>query len=219
MEKTMNTNLKYRPKSLAEFIYATKTLKNAIEMYADGATQRPLILHGPHGTGKTLLAELIPKAIDGPNVSVQNFTIDDLKSRADIQKNLTRATIFDTLVEPEGQSRYYSVFNEFTSDTKVLKDAMRMALDSMEGRGLYIFTTNELNKVDTGIVSRSECVYVPPLSPQDFLPRAMFILDNEGFNLPSGIVLNALAASQNIKADIRMYYQFLDRLIYQAKRQ
>lgn len=215
----MNTNQKYRPKSLAEFIYATKTVKNVVEMYADGATQRPLILHGPHGTGKSLLAELIPKAIDGPNVSVQHFTIDDLKTRADIEKNLTRSSIFDSLVEPGDQSRYYTVFDEFVSDTKVLKDAMRMALDSMEGRGLYIFTTNELNRVDTGIVSRSECVLVPPLSPEDFLPRAMFILNSEGIDVPSHVVLDALAATQRLSADNRRYYEVLDRLIYRASRQ
>ena len=215
----MNTNQKYRPKSLDEFIYPTKALKSAVEMYADGATMRPLILHGPHGTGKSLLAELIPKAIDGPNVSIQRTTIDDLKTRADIQKNLTRTTIFDSLVETEDQSRYYTVFDEFVSDTKVLKDAMRMALDSMEGRGMYIFTTNELNRVDTGIVSRSECVHVPPLSPEDFLPRAMFILNSEGIDAPPGVVLDALAATQRVSADNRRYYEVLDRLIYRANRQ
>jgi DNA polymerase III delta prime subunit len=215
----MNTNVKYRPSSLNDFIYPSTALKSVVEMYAEGKTMRPLILHGPHGTGKSLLSELIPKAIDGENVSTKRLSIDDLKSRSDIDKNLTRAAVFDSLTEPDGQSRYYSIFDEFVSDTKVSKDAMRTALDSMEGRGLYIFTTNELNKIDTGIVSRSECVYVPPVAPEDFLPKAVYILKNEGIDVPSDVLLNALIATHKVAADNRRYYKLLDQIIYRAKHQ
>lgn len=214
----MNTDYKYRPKSLDEFVFATTALKNAVNMYAEGETMRPLILHGPHGTGKSLLSELIPKSIDGADVSVQRLTIDDLRNRKSIEQNLTRPTQFDALTEPEGQSRYYTILDECEFDSKVLNDAVRIAMDRMEGRSLYVFVTNNLHKIDTGVVSRSTCVNVPPLNPEDFLPKALSILKSEGIEAPADVILDALVATHKVSPDNRQYYQALDRLIYRANR-
>ena len=214
----MNTDYKYRPKTLDEFIFATTTLKNVIDSYADGENMRPLILHGPHGTGKSLLSELIPKSIDGPEVSVQRLTVDDLKTRKSIHDNLTRSLQFDSLFPTGDQSLYYTVFDECKFDSKVFNDAVRIAMDRMQGRCLYIFVTNELSKIDSGVVSRSTSVHVPPLNPEDFLPKALKILQSEGIDAPADVILDALVATHKVCKDHRRYYETLDRIIYRANR-
>lgn len=214
----MNTDYKYRPKTLDDFIFATTALKNVIDSYADGENMRPLILHGPHGTGKSLLSELIPKSIDGPEVSVQRLTIDDLKTRKSIEQNLTRTVLFDALTEPEGQSRYYTILDECQFDSKVLNDAVRIAMDRMQGRCLYIFVTNDLSKIDSGVVSRSTSVHVPPLNPEDFLPKALHILQSEGIDAPADVIFNTLVATHKVSKDHRRYYETLDRIIYRTNR-
>ena len=213
----MNTDYKYRPKSLDEFVFATTALKNAVNMYAEGESMRPLILHGPHGTGKSLLSELSPKSIDGADVSVQRLTVDDLKNRKSIEQNLTRPTQFDALTEPEGQSRYYTILDECQFDSKVLIDAVRIAMDRMQGRSLFIFVTNDLNKIDTGVSDRSSCVHVPPANPEDFLPKALHILKSEGIEAPDDVILDMLVATHKANPSNREYHQAIDKLIYRSR--
>lgn len=214
----MNSNMKYRPESISDFIFATPELKEVISMYTDRFTLSPLVLHGPHGTGKSLLTELIPKTIDGPNVSVHRLTVDDLKTHKSINENLVRTTVFDSLTEPEGQSGYYTVFDECEFDSKVLNDAVRLSMDKMEGRGLYIFATNNLGKIDAGVLDRSTVVHVPPASPEAFLPRALHILKSEGIEAPPDAILNILIATHKRSRSLRAYYEAIDLLIYRANR-
>jgi len=212
----LNTNIKYRPASLTEFVYPNNAVKSTIEMYASGATMRPLILHGTYGTGKSLLAELLPKAIDGNDVWVDRYTADDVRNKASIEENLTRDIIFDSLMEPVGQTRYYTVFDECIFDKKILLDALRLALDKMEGRSLFIFTTNELDKFDPGVISRSTALLVPPLTPATFLDRANQILQSEGITLPDDALLDVLEKTYMLSKDNRRLYEVLDTLIWKA---
>ena len=93
------------------------------------------------------------------------------------------------------------------------KGAMRESLDEMEGRDLIIITTNELDKLDPGILSRAEVVEVPPASAERFLPRAQDILKAEGVELDDGSVLEVLESIFEVNADNRSYYKALDEII------
>ncbi len=214
----MNSDYKYRPKSIDEFVFTTPELKEVISTYTDHSTLRPLVLHGPHGTGKSLLTELIPKTIDGPNVSVSRLTVDDLKTRKSISENLVRTAVFDSMTEPVGQTYYYTVLDECQFDSKVLNDAVRLSLDKMQGRGLYIFATNDLGKIDSGVIDRSTCVHVPPISPEAFLPWALHILESEGIEAPPDAILDILLATHKRSQSLRAYYEAIDLLIYRANR-
>ena len=90
---------------------------------------------------------------------------------------------------------------------------MRESLDEMAGRDLIIFTTNELDKLDVGLLSRAEVVEVPPVSPETFLKKAQEILKSEGVNLDDKSVLEVLESVYQIKSDNRSYYKALDEII------
>ena len=212
----MNTEIKYEPKTLDDYIFPTKKIEDTVGMYVSGCTSKPLILHGPVGTGKSLLANLIPKAIDGPKVQVDKVYTDDLKTRGDVEKKLTRAETFDHFFEVNQQGQNYTIFDECVVDEKVHRDALLNAMDVMRGRGLIIFTTNKFNQFMPAVVSRSTEIYVPAVSPEMFLPRAKFILNCEGVDIPEHALLNALAATQAIREDNRLYYGALDQIIYKA---
>ncbi len=214
----MNTHSKYRPKSLADYIFPSQEVRDTVNMYAKGGCMRPLILHGTYGTGKSLLAELIPKAIDGENVQVTRLHAEDLSSRKTLREKLVRSSIFDRLTEPTNQSRYYVVIEECNTDWKSIKDAIRIAMDQMADRDLFIFTTNELDKMDGSVRSRSTELFVPPVMPQDFLVRAKQILNWEGIEVRDDGLLNTLEIIYKAHGDNRKYYETLDEIIYGATR-
>ena len=99
----MNTIYKYRPRSIDEYVFANKEVEQQVRRYTDGKTTLPLVLHGKHGTGKSLLAELIPKAIDGENVSVNKINAEDLNNKKEVRTKFSRAVNFDRLFSVNGQ--------------------------------------------------------------------------------------------------------------------
>jgi DNA polymerase III delta prime subunit len=215
----MSTEIKYRPRNLDEIVYPDKNVKEVVEMYASGYGVKPLILHGPNGTGKSLLAELIPKAIDGRDVKVDKVFADDLRNRASVQKALKRTALFDDLMTVEGQSNNYTILDECILDGSVHRDSLQYVMDEMLGRSLIIVTTNHLNQFLPGVLSRSFELYVPPLKPDAFLPRAKYILNSEGIETDEAALLNLLVRKYEIKPDNRRYFEALDMLIYKSKYQ
>ena len=212
----MNTQHKYRPQNIEDFVFSTDRLEQQIQRYAKGKTSRPLILHGPYGTGKSTLAEIIPKSIDGSSVQVTRIKSEDLNSNAEVRKAFTRTKQFDNLFAPEGQSRNYTIVEEVNFDPKA-KGALRTSLDEMEGRDLTIFTTNELHKLDDALLSRAEVVEVPPAPPDRFLRCAQKILKAEKVSLEDAEVLEVLESVYEIYRDNRAYYKALDEIIEAAQ--
>ena len=97
----VNTEKKYSPKSLDEFIFPNEEARELVTTYSSGEMERPLILYGSSGTGKSLLQRLIPNAIENREVSVQKVKCADLKCAADVHdlygrnKHFNRNFIFD----------------------------------------------------------------------------------------------------------------------------
>lgn len=208
----MNTIHKYRPRSIDEYVFATPELERNVRRYVEGKTTLPLVLHGSHGTGKSLLAELIPKAIDGENVSVNNIHAEDLNNKKEVRTKFSRAANFDRLFSVNGQRMGYTVVEEVNFDPSA-KGALRTCLDEMAGRELYIFTTNEVNKIDKGLLSRAEVIEVLPAPADKFLPRAQHILRSEGVDLDDAVICEVLEAIYDVEHDNRKYYKVLDEII------
>lgn len=208
----MNTIYKYRPKSIDEFVFADDQLERQVRRYAEGRNSKPLILHGSYGTGKSLLGELIPKAIDGDSVSVNKINAEDLNSKREVREKFSRSAQFDRIFSQNDQRMGYTVVEEVNFDPSA-RDALRTCLDDMTGREMFIFTTNEIHKIDGGLRSRAQEVEVKPVLPERFLSRAQHILRSEGVELEDAVVLEVLEAVYDAERDNRKYYSALDDII------
>jgi len=208
----MNTNYKYRPSTIDEFVFATPKLEAQIRRYAEGKSLLPLVLYGNYGTGKSLLAELIPKAIDGEEVFVSRVNAEELNNAKDVREKFFRSAQFDKLFSTNGQKNNYTVIEEVNFDPKA-KGALRVCLDGMAERELFIFTTNEVEKIDKGLLSRSQVVEVLPAPPDRFFPRAQHILRREGVDLDDSVLRDVLETVYENDYDNRAYYRALDEII------
>ena len=208
----MNSNYKYRPKTIDEFVFATPKLETQIKRYTQGKSMLPLVLHGQYGTGKSLLADLIPQALDGADVSVNYINAEELNNASDVRKKFFRTAQFDKFFSTNGQKNNYTVVEEVNFDPKA-KGALRVCLDDMAERELFIFTTNEVERIDKGLLSRAEVVEVLPAPPDRFFPRAQHILRSEGVDLDDSVLRDVLETVYENDYDNRAYYRALDEII------
>lgn len=213
----MNTNIKYRPKSIDELIFADSQTEAIVKKYSSGQTTRPLILYGPYGSGKSLISELIPKAIDGPAVSVEKHRAQDIASPEKLSKTIRSKTQFEKFFKPAYQSRFHTLFDDWNGEVKMDHQSIREAIDDIVDGNMIIFTTNELEKMDPGIRSRAEQVFVDTLKPEQFFTRSKDILQKEGVMIDDAALLSALQATYNRYRDNRKYYETLDNIIYRAR--
>jgi len=209
--KIVTTEVKYRPKTLGEYVFPNDEVREVAMAYASGEQSRPLILHGSFGTGKSLLAELIPKAIQGDEEPViKRLMSYNLNSSKEICEHFEKGKFFDLIFY--GQKFNYFIVEEVNFVVKGA-DALRVIMDKYLGTDLTIFTSNEINKVDGGIKSRCKRLHVPPCEPHVFLPRALEIVNSEGYDINPKELLLMLEAIYDVKPDNRRYYEKLDDLL------
>ena len=211
----VDTETKYRPMSLADYVYPNKDIKEVIEAYATGDITRPLILCGSNGTGKSLLASMLPTAIEGIEAEVNYVRAEDLNSTKEVRKLFAVNKQYTKLFRPKNQRYNYHIIEEVNFDAKAT-DAFKVVLDEYRGTDLTIITTNSVHKIDAGIRDRCEVVDVPACLPHVFLERAMHIIEAEGFTVDEEIVLRALETAYEIKPSNRSYYKKIEEILRMA---
>ena len=210
--KFIDTERKYSPAFIGDLIFPNAHVKSVVTAYASGEVRRPLILCGRNGTGKSLIAKLLPRAIEGmEDVQVTHVKAHKLNSDSEVDELFSRNKMFDMFFTVNGQRYTYNVIEEMNSCIKG-RNAFRIALDKYMGTDLTIITTNEISQIDKGIRSRCEVLEVPACTPIIFFPHAKSIMENEGIEIEDSALLAALEASYEIAPDNRGYYKVLDSL-------
>jgi DNA polymerase III delta prime subunit len=210
--KFIDTERKYSPTFIGDLIFPNAQVKSVITAYASGEVTRPLILCGRNGTGKSLIAKLLPKAIEGIDKVITTYIKPyELNSDKEVDKLISRNKMFDTHFSTNGQRYSYYIIEEMNFRIGG-HNSFRTAIDNYVGIDLTIITTNEIAQIDKGIRSRCEILEVPACTPAVFFPHAKRIMEKEGIEIEDKALLAALEASYDIAPDNRGYYKVLDSL-------
>ncbi len=215
----INTAKKYSPKSLNEFIYPNNEVRDLVTAYASGDIERPLILYGSSGSGKSLLQRLIPQAIESKETQVNKVICSDLKLPRDIHDLYGRNKKFNNVFTVNGQRYNYFIIEEFYMKSIRLNDALKIELDRSLGTDLTIFSTNRFELIDSGVLSRSEVLEVQPCTPSIFFPHAKKIMQAEEIDISDHDLLVKLNAIYVAYKDNRKYYSMMDALIRRERTQ
>ena len=208
----MSFALKYAPTCLSDVVIGSQTLKNRLDDYIHDRDLKPLILHGGVGTGKTTIANLLPDAIEGKPAEVTRLKAVEFSSVNDVTEVFGGPPMFYKLFTTNDQKRTYVVSNELNFTPKAAI-AFRDTVDDMISHTQFIFTTNYIDQVDMALRDRSNCIVVPPVTAKDWIPRAQWILQQEGIAVPDDQLLKILSTQLQVSSSNRKLLERLEDFV------
>ena len=208
----MKCEIKYAPNDLDELIYPNIGVERRINGYASRQLEGHIILHGPNGTGKTSLANLLVKQIGNQNPEVERKETEEFLAQPDLKKYLKQASAYAAMTTSE---KFFLILNEFDYSKKNL-NKFWTALDACGGGVMAIITTNQPMDVHPSVRSRCDVIEMPGVCAEAALQRIQYCLSMEGVNLPDAQVLHYLKLQEQF-LDLRRYFRVADQIIYLIK--
>lgn len=205
----MNTSIKYAPTNLGEVIYPSSAVERRIQAYASGQLNGHILLHGPNGTGKTTVANLLVNAIGGVNARVGPRDFDEFLGRPKLREFMLNASAWAGLTPGD---KYFLVFNEFDYAKRGLHKFWS-ALDECGDAVMTIITTNNPMNIGRALRSRFDMIEFTGVTASAALPRIQQVLRAENLFLPDAQVLYYLQQVEHFM-DARKYFKKADELLF-----
>jgi DNA polymerase III delta prime subunit len=149
---------KYRPKKIEDFVLSPD-VKSKIEGYITKGNFGNLIFYGHYGTGKTSLVRFLLSHFDAEYESInasEERGIDVIREKV---KKFAQTMGFG--------SKKVFVFNEGEKLTKDAQESLKEIIEESYKVCTFIFVTNNISKLDDGIVSRCDAIHVRPNEVKD----------------------------------------------------
>lgn len=167
---------KYQPKSFQEYII-DDSIKETLENYVSNGDIPHLLLEGSFGLGKTTLAKLLSTKLDAHDFYINasiDTSIDNIREK-----------VMDFCSRKTQKKLKIVIFDEADGLSLVAQDGLKAFIEKYQGNGVrFIFTTNHIEKIGDGILSRCNIIKFtkPELNP--LIRRLVDILTQEGIELP-----------------------------------
>lgn len=199
---------KYAPERLSDVVFPDDHIKQTLDMYVAGHTRKPVLFYGPYGTGKTTIANLLPYAMvsDLQSVDVMLVRAD---GRNNIAEQLDKIENFASTMPFHSGDIRFVIIDEIDNLNANIQKSLKSHIDAYKNFALFMFTTNFIQKMDPGLRSRSEQLFIGSVNAERWLSRMRHILAKE--NVPVPAEASLLKMAQTSKGDARSLLSTLQR--------
>ncbi len=210
----MSYTADYKPQNLNQCLFPNKTTEDIIWDIAGNFTDANLVLHGPMGTGKSLMARLIGDELE--KIRAATFHI--------FQGALLRTPAkVEALIEKlDDWNRTYNAFA--SRRLYIIEEFDRVHFDSQLGFGhvmttddvQFILTTNEVQDIDKRVLSRAQLCHISGATQADMLKLAQDVVAKEGVMATDSELFQVAVSSGG---NVRDLMHGLEGLVLRKRRQ
>jgi DNA polymerase III subunit gamma/tau len=180
---------KYRPRTFEDIVsqgHVSDTLKNAIR---DGRLAHAYLFCGPRGVGKTTMARVLARTINGIDEEVdgeaitQNLNIIEIDAASNNSVDDVRS-LRDTVIIPPAEGRYkVYIIDEVHMLSKQAFNALLKTLEEPPAHVIFIFATTEPHKILPTILSRCQRFDFRRISVDEIIGRLRHICKIENITI------------------------------------
>jgi DNA polymerase III delta prime subunit len=184
----------FLPKTLDECVISDVRSKDILASILNGSMPFPafgkcgILLHGNYGTGKTTTARLLPELIEvsqgGFNAYYDFYSCAQGMNGVSLISKISDRTSYVSLND---SSLHYSVLDEVDNLTDAAQASLKAIMDCYHG--IFVMTTNDISKMDKGIVNRSHVIHMLTAQSQSWLPLVKRVITSTGANCPPDSLL------------------------------
>jgi hypothetical protein len=183
------------------------------EALAKGWKEGHVIMYGPKGSGKTTMADLLPKAI-APDVAPLEIMYAD-PAAYNVQTFKRLAKSFMRTIGLNCKEKVFIIFDEFGAVTDASVKTLNKALTDYRKNCMAIFITNDIETVAPSIASRCYKADFTNVNYRNYVPYAESVLRKYGFTN-----INQAALDRVVRAnctDLRELMRALEDIILNAR--
>ena len=189
----MKLSDKYQPKDLRDIVFPDDDTRTLVTSIAQGYPPDHLILHGPHGTGKSALVQaMIEEAKKTTSVDVFSRHGSQFEAKSQVQNIVKEIDIRYCTVNWNNERRVL-VIDEVDMLSDFAQRQLCNIIDNNHYQVQVLMTTNYLDGLDGRLRDRADKIHIPHLPPDAWLDRAQTILKAEDVIENDASVLAALA--------------------------
>ncbi len=180
---------KYRPRTFEDIVsqgHVSNTLRNAIK---DGRLAHAYLFCGPRGVGKTTMARVLARTIngiaddvDGESIT-QHLNIIEIDAASNNSVDDVRS-LRDTVIIPPSEGRYkVYIIDEVHMLSKQAFNALLKTLEEPPAHVIFIFATTEPHKILPTILSRCQRFDFRRISVDEIIGRLKQICSTENITI------------------------------------
>jgi DNA polymerase III delta prime subunit len=161
---------KYRPSTIDDFILADD-VKELLMHYIETKNIDNLILYGNYGTGKTSIVRFLTDTLGVDYKSINASEARGIDVIRDVVQPFVKTSSFSDFK--------IFIFNEGEKLTLDAQESLKELTEEYHEHCKFIFTTNNLTKINDGLKSRFKTIHVRPHDSKEVARRLYSILKKE----------------------------------------